>query len=183
MTTYWSAQAPGFYDDQWYPVESMPADRVEVTPEEHQAMMDAQAAGQIIVTNPDTGGPMAVDRPPPPDPTPAEQAAALLNQPVTVQSATNPELEASYRNDAQVRQAMTGIVAQLNAGMGLPGGGATFNWPDVEGNAVQWPDVPFKAFVNAVTNFAYACQQTAGGFDTTVPSNVLDIDVIVSRMP
>ena len=181
MTVYWSAQAPGFYDDRWYPVENMPADRVEVPPEQHQEMMDAQAAGKQIVTNPDTGGPMAVDPPPPDPPTIPEQARAMLFAPVTVQSATHPELEGDYRNDPSVRQAMTGIVAQLNANMPLPGGGATFNWPKADGTETQWPEVQFVNFTNATANFAYACQQCVGGFSTVLPSNVLDIDVVKRR--
>jgi hypothetical protein len=152
-----------------YPSPPSEADLLEVT--------DAQWAGRMEgLWAVQTGILVAYTPPPPPPLTPAQQAGVALNQPVTVQCETHPELDAAYANSAAIRQAMTGVVAQINAGLGLPGGGQTFNWPDADGMGRAWPATEFVAFATAVAHFAYACTQTAGGFDDTVPSSVLVVD-------
>lgn len=61
MTLYYSAATGGFYDshvhDEW------PADAVEITTSQHQALLSANAEGQLIMAD-DEGRPMAVDPPP-----------------------------------------------------------------------------------------------------------------------
>ena len=59
---------------------SIPADAVDITPQQHEALLTAQAAGKRIV--PDANGyPVAQDPPPPPPPT-AEQIRAALTDAV-----------------------------------------------------------------------------------------------------
>ena len=181
MTIYWSAAQPGFWDTQYIDEAAIPADGVEVLPADHAALMDAQAQGKIIQTNAATGGPEAIDPPPPPN-APADQCARIINQPLTVQCVTVPALDGEYPNNSATRQAMTGVVSQINAGMGLPGGGVTFNWPDAAGSERQWPGPEFIAFANASNHFVYDCQQTIGGFSDVVPSRTLVVDTaLVAR--
>lgn len=118
--------------------------------------------------------------PPPAELTPADQAMILLNGPVTVVSA-NANVTGVYTNTVDTRQAMIGIVSQINSGLGVPGGAETFNYPDTDNRERQWSANPFVAYANAVTNFAYQCQQVIGGFSLTLPSNELDIDAVMSR--
>ena len=65
---------------------------------------------------------------------------------------------------------ITGSAAAISAGLGLPGGGAAFNWPDATGAAHPWPAPQFTAYARAVMNFVYAAAQVAQGHGTTLPS-------------
>lgn len=69
-TIYYSATANGFYGSD-HP--SRPADCIEITADEHVALLDGQAQGRIIRGGAD-GRPELVDRP---GPTPAELQASL----------------------------------------------------------------------------------------------------------
>jgi len=107
---------------------------------------------------------------PPPPPTLQQQAQALLAGPVTVQCASLPAIAGSYPIDATTQMQITGIAAAISAGLGLPGGGDTFNWPDAAGLPHPWPASQFTAYAKAVMNFVYAAAQVAQGHGTTLPS-------------
>jgi hypothetical protein len=160
----------GWYDTDalTYPNPPPPEDMMALTPEQWDARTERMWAVQ--------GGALVPYTPPPPVLTPADEATAMMSQPVIVQCVTVPALSATYPNNESVRHSMTGVVAQINAGLGLPGGDVTFNWPDVDGAERAWPAAEFVALTNAVANFTYACQQVVGGFSTTLPSNTLVID-------
>lgn len=68
----YSQSTGGFYDPAIHGI-NIPVDAVEITAEEHAALLDGQGAGQVIVPGPD-GRPMLAD---PPAPTGAELAALL----------------------------------------------------------------------------------------------------------
>jgi hypothetical protein len=108
--------------------------------------------------------------PAPPPPSLQQQAMALLGQPVTVHCPALAELDGAYPIDQPTQMQITGIAAAISAGLGLPGGGATFNWPDVEGVAHPWPAAQFTEFAKAVMNYVYACAQVAQGHGTTLPT-------------
>jgi hypothetical protein len=168
----------GWYDTDVLEYPTLPdaADLIELT----QAQWTHHTEGSWAVS----GGALVPYTPPPPTLTVGQQATALMGSPVVVQCTTVPALDATYENTSLTRQTMTGIVAQMNADMTLPGGGTTFNWPDVDGTMRMWPPSEFVAFTNALTQFVYACQQTIGGFSTVLPSNVLVVDpaaVIATR--
>ena len=65
-----NAATSGFYDTTIH--RSIPEGCVEVSAEDHRALMDGQSAGMAIVAD-ESGRPVLVDRPPP---SPNEQAAA-----------------------------------------------------------------------------------------------------------
>src|SRR4029079_4958777 len=79
----YSPSSHGFYAPEFQSdyelAGTWPADGVEITDEEWQALLDGQSAGQIIKAGP-KGIPMLVDAPPPAPLTAEPQAA----QPVTV---------------------------------------------------------------------------------------------------
>jgi hypothetical protein len=105
--------------------------------------------------------------PPPPPPTMPQQAMALLGQPVTVHCLALAALDGAYPIDQPTQMQITGIAAAISAGLGLPGGGATFNWPDAGSIAHPWPAAQFA---KAVMNYVYACAQVVQGHGTTLPS-------------
>ncbi|MEJ0020742.1 MAG: hypothetical protein WDN25_30170 [Acetobacteraceae bacterium] len=112
---------------------------------------------------------------PPPPPTLQQQAGALLGQPLTVQCASVPALNGAYPIDATTQMQITGIAAAISAGVGLPGGGATFNWPDAAGAPHPWPAPQFTEYARAVMNFVYAAAQVAQGHGATLPSATVAI--------
>jgi hypothetical protein len=107
--------------------------------------------------------------PAPPPPTVQQEAMALLGQPVTVHCLALPPLDGAYPIDQPTQMQITGIAAAISAGLGLPGGGATFNWPDASGEAHPWPAAQFTEFAKAVMNYVYACAQVAQGHGTALP--------------
>jgi hypothetical protein len=111
---------------------------------------------------------------PPPLPLP-QQAKALLAGPVQVACVSDRTLNAAYAIDDLSRQHMTSINMALTAGMGLPGGGSTFNWPDTAGTAHLWTAASFTAFAKGVMNFYYAATEVVHGHSVTLPSNVIPI--------
>jgi len=94
---------------------------------------------------------------------------------VTVQSTALPNLNADYPIDSLTTNQITSIASSINAGLGLPGGGTVFNWPDTGGVQHQWPAVQFTDFAQKVMNFLYAAGQTAQGYSNVLPSPILVI--------
>lgn len=60
---YYSKQTNGFYDREIHG-DKIPADAVEITAEEHQAIIDGQSQGKLIQVDA-SGHPILVDPPPP----------------------------------------------------------------------------------------------------------------------
>lgn len=61
MTLYYSAATGGFYDSHVH--DAWPDDAVEITASQHQALLNANAEGQLIMADA-KGRPVAVDPPP-----------------------------------------------------------------------------------------------------------------------
>ena len=80
---------------------------------------------------------------PAPPPTLQQQAMMLLAEPAALQCTSLPALDGTYPIDQTTQMQITGIAAAISAGLGLPGGGATFNWPDAGGVAHPWPAAQF----------------------------------------
>ena len=105
MKIYFSPTTRGFFSPDIHgapfvgdtternPATLIPADAVEITPAEHQTLLQAQAAGQEIQADQD-GRPIAVDRP-------APTAAALLKAEILAL-----ELTVSQR---RIREALLGV--------------------------------------------------------------------------
>lgn len=72
---FYSKSTGGFFDPEIHG-GNIPADAVEISADEHRALLDAQSAGKIIAAS-DDGAPVAVD---PPAPTVEQRAASLRAQ-------------------------------------------------------------------------------------------------------
>jgi hypothetical protein len=113
--------------------------------------------------------------PPPPPPSIEDQALARLYQPVLLQCQSMPTLNGSYAIDPASRLHMTTIAAGINGGMGVPGGGATFNYNDAGGVGHAWPPAQFKDFAQAVANYVYALGEVVSGRLPGLPSQTISI--------
>lgn len=103
---YYSRSTGGFYDPAIHGAD-IPSDAVEITTDEHAALLAGQAEGQRIVSGPD-GAPMLAD---PPAPTEAELAAARC-------MAIQDELTAIDAASARPLRAI--LAAQASGGMADP---------------------------------------------------------------
>lgn len=65
---YYSQSTGGFYDTAIHG-NNIPADAVEITSEQHKALIEGQSTGKVIAAN-DDGFPILQDPPPPPPPDP-----------------------------------------------------------------------------------------------------------------
>ena len=109
------------------------------------------------------------------NPTPAQQAAILLRQPVNVTCAAAPQIDGAYPLDQGTQLQITGIASSINAGLGVPGGMDTFNWPDASGQAHQWTGDQFVAFARGAMNYLYQLNQVAGGHGDVLPPDTIVI--------
>lgn len=92
-------------------------------------------------------------------PAPVNPLAAILANGIQIISTSTPALNASYDiSDAQT-QIITGIAAGIAARNRLPGGGATFNYPDIAGNQHAFGASDFLNFASAVEDFRYSLSQ------------------------
>lgn len=147
-----------------------PDDAVEVSDEVWKVYAGAAHPPGMKFGADAKGQPTWVKLPPPPPPTLPEQAQALLAGTVLVASMSLPELNGEYPLHMGLQQQINGIVMSVNAGLGLPGGGDTFNWPDADNNARQWPAKQFLEFGQKVMYFVYSCDQVSKGHSLSLPS-------------
>lgn len=113
---HYSPSTHGFYDDSIH--AEVPVDAVEVTAEEHAALLEAQSLGKIIMPDAD-GRPVAVD---PPAPTAEElaviRAAAIRSELTAIDAASARPLRAILAAQAAGQtpaQADTDRLAELEA--------------------------------------------------------------------
>jgi hypothetical protein len=113
--------------------------------------------------------------PAPPAPTLAQQAQAAMYGTVTVTSEGVPEVAGTYAIDAQAQTQIAAIASGIAAGLGLPGGGESFNWPDTANAPHQWTADAWMQFAQGVLNYVYTCAQVAQGHGTALPSATIEI--------
>jgi hypothetical protein len=81
--------------------------------------------------------------------------AALLAGCQIVSTGT-PALNATYRIDQAQQQTIAGIATGIAARNRVPGGGADFNYPDIDGNLHAFTATNFLDFASAVEDYVYA---------------------------
>jgi hypothetical protein len=108
-------------------------------------------------------------------PTLAQQAGGMLSAGMQIASASAPALNGTYACDAATFQGVIGIVSAVAAGLGLPGGGATFNWLDMAGASHQFTADQFKTFAQAMMNFEYALSTIIGANTGALPTLPVEI--------
>ncbi len=111
----------------------------------------------------------------PPAPTLAQQAQAMLAAGMQLISTGTPALNGTYACDAATYQRVGGIIAAIGAGLGLPGGGAAFNWLDVSGNPHSFSAANFSALAKAMMDFEYTLNAIIGANSGTLPTQPVTI--------
>ena len=98
---------------------------------------------------------------------------------VAVVSTGTPAISATYPIDPVAQAQMSAIAAGLAAGRGLPGGGATFLYPDINHAQRSFTSANFLAMASAIEGFLYQFNQAvatlvAGGA-ASLPTQPLTI--------
>lgn len=91
---FFSAKKLGFYDSTI--ISDIPVDCVEISQENHRALMDGQTAGMAIAAD-EFGGPILIDRPPPS----AEVQVAVERAWRDVQLALTDPLVSRHRDEVE----------------------------------------------------------------------------------
>jgi hypothetical protein len=110
-----------------------------------------------------------------PAPTLPQQARAVLAGGLSVTCTSNAALNGTYALDADSQRDITTIASAIAAGLGLPGGGDTFKYPDVSGTFHPWTAAAFPVFAKAALNLVYAVNMVVAGQNTVLPDATLTI--------
>jgi hypothetical protein len=96
-----------------------------------------------------------------------------------ITSTGTPALNGTYATDPKSIANITALSTGIAAGKPLPGGGSTFNYPDVSGTMHAFSAVNFLNFATAIEGLVYAAEQALStllnGGTATMPSSTLTI--------
>ncbi len=106
----------------------------------------------------------------------ALQAEAATAQAAGMQlvSTSTPALNGTYAIDSATLAAGANLMAYINAGK-VPGGGATFHYPDISGAAHGFTGPQFLEAWGAAMEYVYALNQVAMGVSTALPAQPVTI--------
>lgn len=110
-----------------------------------------------------------------PCPSLSQQAMSMLSTGIEIISTSDPSLNGTYPVDSITYQQISGIIAGIADGIGLPGGGSTFNWLDTSGVPHQFTVDTFSNFASAVMNFNYQLNTIIGSNSDTLPTLPVNI--------
>lgn len=104
---------------------------------------------------------------------------SLLSGGIVLTSTGTPALNGTYSVTAPAQHNISGIMSGIANGLGLPGGGSTFQYQDMSGKLHAWSATAFPELARAVRDFVYNCDVTlttiqAAGV-ATFPSNQVTI--------
>lgn len=98
--------------------------------------------------------------PTPPSPTPDELLATKLGAGIELISTGTPSLNATYSISQDTQIQITGVLALLGVGQGLPNDAQTIPWPDISGAPHMFTAVAFQDFAAAISNYVFGLRTT-----------------------
>ncbi len=154
----------GWYDTDVFAYNSLPSldDLIEITDNDvwdnrTNGQWGVQSGAVIPIVTPSATTPLQ------------DSAAVALYAGILLTSIGTGALNGSYDVSPPSQTGISGVVAGIGAGIGLPGGGGTFNWFDTSGTPHAFSSVNFKNFATAVSNYTYTLNQIIGGEILTLP--------------
>jgi hypothetical protein len=156
----------GWYDTDGLTYSNLPVstDLLSVTDDQWAARL-ANPSGWAV-----GAGALVAYAPPAPAVTLSSEAAAMIAGGIQIASTSTPALNGTYSVNATTYQSIMGIVAAISAGLGLPGGGSTFNWLDTSNNVHQFSAGNFTNFAKAVMTYLYELNIIVGSNAGTLPT-------------
>ena len=116
-----------------------------------------------------TGGTFAAPAPPP-APTLAQQAWALVNGGLALTITGSLTLDATFPCDPPTQLKLSAVQQVLSVTGKFPGGGATYPMRDAAGTWHQLTPAQYTAIATAVATFVAACDLVVDGASSTLPS-------------
>ncbi len=113
--------------------------------------------------------------PPPPAPTPAQLALKALAAGCQIVSTGTPALNGTYDVSQRAQMRIAAIETGVLAGKGLPGGAATFPYPDASGAYHLFTADAFATFGAAIRDYVFGLEAVVGGASTVLPSQPVTI--------
>jgi hypothetical protein len=107
---------------------------------------------------------------PPPAPTLAQQAAALLFGGCHVTSTGTPALSATYPCDPTAQQQINAEITSILLNGTFADGETTIGWLDATGASHTFSIAEFKALATEIAAFVSGCIKVINGQSTTLPS-------------
>jgi hypothetical protein len=92
----------------------------------------------------------------PATPDPRQAFAAAMAAGCRIQSTATPGLDGTYAIDQAQQQIISGISTGIAARNRVPGGGASFNYPDASGQLHAFTAADFLNFAAAIEDYVYA---------------------------
>ena len=104
---------------------------------------------------------------------------SLIAGGIVLTSTGTPALNATYSTTDTAQKNVGAVVTGIAAGLGLPGGGTTFQYLDALNVPHSFYTSHFTAFAAALRNFVYNCEialaTIQSGGTATFPSNLVTI--------
>lgn len=91
---------------------------------------------------------------------PGKQAKALLDAGLTVQSSGTPSLNGLYSLDQTSQDQGWNIALGVGSGLGFPGGGSSFSYPDATGTPHDFDETSFVNLAKAIRDYVYGIRTT-----------------------
>lgn len=98
--------------------------------------------------------------PTPPQPTPDELLATKLGAGIAIVSSGTSSLNGTYSINADTQIQITGVLALIAVGQGLPNDAPTIPWPDVNGAPHLFTSAAFQDFAAAISNYVFGLRTT-----------------------
>lgn len=134
----------GFYDTDLHDYRLPSATELVEVPEADWARRVTNGSWQWV------NGHLAA--PPPPPPSPDQLMAAEIAAGLAVTSASNPSLNTTFALDPMTLDQIGSVARDVGAGLGLPGDGATFTYPDAAGTPRAFSPAQVIALYKAMRN-------------------------------
>jgi hypothetical protein len=97
-----------------------------------------------------------------PGPTPDDLLRAKLAAGIEITSSGSASLNGTYAIDDGAQSQITGLIALIGAGSGLPLGASKMPWPDQQGAPHEFTATDFKNFAAAVRDYVFGLRQAWG---------------------
>lgn len=157
MVMYWSPAAAGFFDPNEHP--QLPPDSVALSDDQYQALLTAQETGKVIVSG--SGGVPVAEVPTPPAPTPDQVLAQHIALGIAITSTGTSSISGTYALDQTTMDQIGSVARDDASGLGLPGGGSTFMYPDLTGSPKSLTGAQVQALYKAQRDMVFALSTQA----------------------
>ena len=158
MSVYYSASARGFFHSELHDI--IPTDAVAVTDAAYQALMDGQASGQTITTD-NSGNPILTTPTPSAALVAARALAVAIGNGITITCIGASALSGVYALDQNTMDQIGAVARDFSAGLGLPGGAATFGYPNAGGSPVTFTGIQLCELYKAQRDLLFLLNQQA----------------------